>query len=323
MGTDDRPAVVFSADNVVAMPLGAAIASVLAASAAPEALRLFVIDLGLTARSRRRVAAAAAAFGQTVAWLRPGEGEAARLAALYTRSSRDYPPSAYARLLVGRLLPDDVARVIYLDADTVALADVAALWRTPMDGALALAVADMPFRNGCVARIRRTVDPARFALTPDHVYFQSGVMVLDLAAFRRERLDERAFDCLAACPTLTFPDQDALNIVLSGRCRLIDSRWNQMTAVFAEDALTDAPPGFDAATLAAVRTQPFVVHYSGRPKPWEPGCAHPFLGDWRAAQARTPWAGWRPTPLRRALAWLPRARRLIVKRLRRRLEGGA
>jgi lipopolysaccharide biosynthesis glycosyltransferase len=309
--------VVFSADNVVAMPLAVAIASVVRTAARPEALRFHVLDGGLSPRSRRRIDAMAAQRGHAVSWLPVASGDADRLSRLYTRSTRDYPPSAYARLLIGDLLPPTASKAIYLDADVIARVDIARLWASPMEGALALAVADMPFDNGCLARIRRTVDPARHPVPADLVYFQSGVMVFDLDGFRAGRIGEKAFECLRAYPTLTFPDQDALNIVLAGRSRLIDPRWNQMTAVFGYDTPEGTP--FDAATLAALREDPFIVHFSGRPKPWEQGCAHPFLDEWIALQAETPWAGWRPTPLNRAIAWLPRGRRLAVKRLRRRL----
>lgn len=307
---------VFSADNVMAIPLAAAIASAAATLAPDRRLDVHVLDCGVAARNRRRVAQGLADGPHRLSWI-PVEAAARRLLQnLYVGSTRHYPPSAYARLLMGELLPAAVTRVLYLDADTIVLRDLAALWETPLGGAVMGAIADLPRANGCSARLAALVDQAVHPYDADIVYVQSGVMLIDLAAFRAEGLGHRAVACLTDYPMLTFPDQDALNLLVGARRQLLDPRWNQMSSVYWDGAERD----FGADELAELRDRPFIVHYSGRPKPWELGCRHPLADRWFAALARTSWAGWRPTRVNRAVAWAPRGLRLAGKKLSRLLR---
>ena len=61
-----------------------------------------------------------------------------------------------------RLLPEAVAKVVYLDADTIVRGDVAALWDEDMAETPLFAVEDLPLDNGNAARIARTVDQSRY-----------------------------------------------------------------------------------------------------------------------------------------------------------------
>ena len=160
------------------------------------------------------------------------------------------------------------------------------------------------------------MDQTRYPYAPSTVYFQSGVLVIDIAKFRQEDLAAKAFEFLATYPQMQFPDQDALNVLLATRTRLVDPRWNQMAAVYRYDS-DDRNGPFDPTTLLRLQTEPFIIHYSGRPKPWEPECQHPLLREWFAAIDRTVWNGWRPNRLNGVLERLPRAPRVLQKRLSR------
>jgi len=314
---DDAPRVhiAFAADNVVSKGLAAAVRSVDESLArAGRTGSVHVVDCGLNARSRRRITHSADPTRTTVNWLTVRAEAQDLVRSLAAGSTRPYPPSAYARLLLPALLPRVVDKVVYLDADTIVRGDIASLWDEDMGEQPLFAVRDLPLENGNAARIARTVDQARYPYDPAGVYFQSGVLVMDIGAFRRERLAESAFAFLREYPAMQFPDQDALNALLAPRTRMMDPRWNQMVAVYRYADAAASP--FDEEQFQQLRDDPFVVHYSGRPKPWEPGCEHPWLADWFALLDRTPWAGWRPTPLNGLLERLPRIPRVAQRRIR-------
>ena len=311
-------AVAFAADNIVAKGLAAAARS--AADRIEEAGRqaeFYVVDCGLSRRSKKRIELSLESTSATISWLSADRRNGGTLLRqLSTRSTRPYPPSAYARLLLPGLLPGHVDRVVYLDADVVVHDDPSWLWDEPMGDDVLFAVADLPHDNGNAGRIARTVDQIRYPYAPSTVYFQSGVLVIDIAKFRQEDLAAKAFEFLATYPQMQFPDQDALNVLLATRTRLVDPRWNQMAAVYRYDSDNRDGP-FDPTTLLRLQTEPFIIHYSGRPKPWEPECQHPLLHEWFAAIDRTVWNGWRPNRLNGVLDRLPRAPRVVQKRLSR------
>lgn len=311
----ERVHIAFAADNVVSKGLAAAVRSVDESLArAGRSGAVYVVDCGLTARSRRKVTHSADPTRTTVTWLTVRDEAQELVRSLSAGSTRPYPPAAYARLLLPALLPREVEKVVYLDADTIVRGDVADLWSEDMGDSPLFAVQDLPLDNGNAARIARTVDQDLYPYDPGQVYFQSGVLVMDIAAFRRERLAETAFAFLREYPTMQFPDQDALNALLASRTRMMDPRWNQMVAVYRYPDAAASP--FDDEQFRLLRDDPFVVHYSGRPKPWEPGCEHPWLDEWLGVLDRTPWAGWRPTPWNGFLERLPRIPRVAQRRVR-------
>lgn len=310
-----RVRIAFAADNFVSKGLAAAVRSVDDSLArAGRTGAVYVVDCGLNRRSRRKITHSADPARTSVTWLTVRDDAQDLVRSLSAGSTRPYPPAAYARLLLPALLPDSVEKVVYLDADTIVRGDIASLWDQDMSGTPLFAVQDLPLENGNAARIARTVDQGRYPYDPSSVYFQSGVLVMDIQAFRREHLAESAFAFLREYPTMQFPDQDALNALLAHRTKMMDSRWNQMVAIYRYADAAASP--FGEEQFRQLREDPYVVHYSGRPKPWEPGCEHPWLGEWFAIIDRTPWAGWRPTRWNGFLERVPRIPRVLQRRLR-------
>lgn len=316
MATSDRISVVFASDNVLALPLGVAIASVLNNRKPETQLDIHVLSCGITAENRKKIASQFQTGTDQLIWHEIGGADMKLLQDLFTASNRPYPPAAYARLLIGRLLKS-VNRAIYLDTDVVVATDLRPLWETPFDGATLLGVRDLPDSNAHLRRLRAIVsaeDVAKYGLDQEGIYFQSGVLVFDLDAFRSSGFDE-LIDCLYRYPDLTFPDNDALNIVFRKRFKILDPRWNQMASVYWYKSAEESPypsPLFDDLLHA-----PFVIHYSGRPKPWEEGCTHPLVDQWHKALQKSAWRRWKPTLWTRFLNRLQRAHRVLAKRLRR------
>lgn len=319
MPGSDHISVVLAADEIMAMPTAAAIGALAATRASRTYLDIHVLSCGISRSNRDRISGMAGEGVQVTCHEIKGAA-AAKLERLYRRSARPYPPANYARLLVGDVLPAEVRRVVYMDVDTTALTDLAPFWNTEFGDAVALVVRDLPHEAGQVQRLLATFTPedlARYGFTADTLYFQAGVIGLDLDAFRAGIADE-VFDILLRYPQLSFPDQDALNLVLARRRRLVDPRWNQMTGVYWYGEGEALP--YEEDLFEALKNRPCVVHYSGRPKPWETGCDHPLAGAWRAAFARTPWAARPQTAMARARLKAARARRVLRKKLYRLLR---
>ncbi|MBY0564332.1 MAG: glycosyltransferase family 8 protein [Hyphomonadaceae bacterium] len=184
--------------------------------------------------------------------------------------SGDVPPMAdhahftraiLFRLGLERLAPASWSRVLYLDVDMIATADIRPLWRSALDGAALGAVSD------CY------VDAAGFArswtlpLTGD--YFNSGMLLIDLDQVRRDRLFEAAIEFAARNQT-SFTDQDALNYVFWGRWRRLDARWNVQRHMVIPALIRDTAPDKRLGESA-----PAIIHFTGPEKPWLTSAYHP------------------------------------------------
>ena len=202
------------------------------------------------------------------------------------------------------LLPELVAadRVLYLDVDTLALDALAPLWATDLGDAYLGAVTNvlMPHHAG---------RPASLGLDPA-AYFNSGVLLLNLAAMRRDGSTAALRDCaVRRGAELEWPDQDALNLVLGARRVALHPRWNAMNSLrfaWAADVL-------GAREVAQARTRPGIRHFEGpgENKPWHPACTADDRERYHEHLRATPW---RPTRRARAAG----AARALVRRGARR-----
>jgi lipopolysaccharide biosynthesis glycosyltransferase len=198
----------------------------------------------------------------------------------------------YFRLYLSELLPRDLERVVFLDADVIVRRSLRELWGTPLGDAPIGAVRDayLPWvaRNWRFAW--RDVDVA-----PDAPFFNSGVMVVALGSWRDKAIGARAVALLSE--TSPMFDQCALNIVLQHDWAALDPRWNvQSYHLTGDRCLAFASEGRDR--LDEALRDPAIVHFTGGSfnRPWQAPCGNPYRDEWLAYLDCTAWRGWRPDP---------------------------
>ncbi|MCC7476388.1 MAG: glycosyltransferase family 8 protein [Pirellulales bacterium] len=293
---------VSASDSGYAMPLAVTIRSTLEHLAPHRRIHLYVIDGGLTALDRSRLIASWKDPRLTLHWVAPD-----------LRLVRDLKVSehvnlvTYLRLLMPALLPFEVKRAIYLDADMLVRYDLGVLWDEPQGDHAALAVQDVaaPWIDAKVAAIGRAgccpylcaqapvVNYLDFGISPAAKYLNGGLLVVDLARWRREKLGEKMLAALRDFPQhVLWWDQYALNAILAGKWRSLDLRWNQGAHIYNYPAWQQSP--FDSDEFDLLREQPWVIHFCSPEKPWHYFCHHPFTRDWRRCLRTTDWHDWKP-----------------------------
>jgi lipopolysaccharide biosynthesis glycosyltransferase len=179
-------------------------------------------------------------------------------------ANRHYPLIAWARIQIDLILPRNVSRCIYVDIDVLVGADLAELAATELSGC----VLGMVLNTGLAQKDLEYV--GSLGLTEDS-YYNTGVVLMDLDRWRRERAREGLIARRDSLPVdLWFVDQDLINVYFAGCIASLDKRWN----------LRDA---------AAV-PEGNVLHFAGRPKPWEVedfSSALPGLRRWKEALDRS------------------------------------
>ncbi len=161
---------------------------------------------------------------------------------------RDYYSLAiYYRLFIPEAFPE-LSRAVYLDADTVVLGDVGELYDTRLYGNLAAAVPDAVVASRACWR-RYAEDYV--GLDSYLLYFNSGVLLMDLDGMRREDICGSFVSMLRRYGFETIcPDQDYLNVLLSGRVRYLSPAWNRMAC--------------DGSRCPS----PSILHFNNFAKPW-------------------------------------------------------
>jgi lipopolysaccharide biosynthesis glycosyltransferase len=201
--------------------------------------------------------------------------------------------ASYFRLFLTEILPSEIDKVLYLDSDIVVRADVKELWETRLDGALIGAILD-PYANDDPA----DTSNARLGLPADHPYFNAGILLIDLAAWRRENLLPTFIHYIESNHhRLRYHDQDALNATLAGRVKYIDYKWNFQARTTAADRQLC---GATEEQFSAWRANPHIVHYASTQKPWIDRYDVPFRSEYYRYLRMTPWRAYRPPD------WSPR-----------------
>jgi len=215
--------------------------------------RFLIIDMGLSPDSHRQLDRLLEQFDVAATVARPDR----RTFALLPDGGR-FTRAAYARFLVPELLPDE-ARALYIDADAVVVGCLRELWELELGDLLVAAAGD---------EFVLPEEAARAGLEPGD-YFNSGVLLMNLARWRSDHVAARAMQLIAADHNLTLPDQTALNAVCRGRIAFVGREWN----------LLAGRPG----RIAARQTR--IIHFTGEDKPWRRGDA-PLSGFFRVHAAR-------------------------------------
>lgn len=118
-------------------------------------------------------------------------------------TSKRYPQEMYYRLLAPLLLPHTLDRALYLDPDTLIINPLRPLYKMNMRGNLFAAA---PHTGK--TEFANTINKVR--LGTDHAYYNSGVLLIDLARGRKEITCEQVLAMCGnmkrnwCCPTRTF-----------------------------------------------------------------------------------------------------------------------
>ena len=168
------------------------------------------------------------------------------------------PLSAYYRILIPYLLPE-VERVIYVDYDTLVIGNLTDLYNTNLHGNFLGVIRDL----GVVVKN----DWSKALLgTSYQNYFNSGVLLMDLTAFRKYGLSWLLHQFIvASTPFFVLEDQDALNLFFKDAVEYVGIENNYVTKLFVNGEVEEK------RQLEKIK----VLHYLGPEKPWQNISSYP------------------------------------------------
>ena len=181
--------------------------------------------------------------------------------------TRQYPQAMYYRLLAPHLLPEGLDRALYLDPDTLVINSLRPLWDLDLAGHL-FAAASHTGKTELVHNLNQV------RLKTDREYFNSGVLLMDLEAGRREIQPQAIFRYAQDhAKELVLPDQDILNALYASRILALDDYvWNYDARNYNTYLLRSA----GIRDLDWVMAHTAVLHFCGKAKPWRRGYLHRF-----------------------------------------------
>lgn len=178
-----------------------------------------------------------------------------------------FSKSTYYRLFISSIIPDSIDKVLYLDCDLLCTNSFRELWSTDLTCKAVFAVSDM--YEGDVSFYNR------LQYFPQEGYFNGGVELINLKYWRDNHIEQVFVNyAVSHADAIFHHDQDIMNYTLKDlkgslplKCNVQDGflynelhflAWNRMCEV------------------NEARTNPTIVHYTGRFKPWCKECNHPW-----------------------------------------------
>lgn len=198
--------------------------------------------------------------------------------------TRQYISSTtWCRLFIQDILPADIDKVLYLDGDIIVTDDISELSRIEMGDNLVAAVSDEI--NGYDEYY------TRYGFPKDYIYFNAGMLLINLAAWRRYDVKTKALEYLARTdrPELENADQDLLNIICAGKTIDLPLRYNLQDAL-CRNKILHIRKEIEEILDDEIK-QGKVFHFSCPKKPWSMKCIHPKKPLYYEYLDKTEWKG--------------------------------
>lgn len=260
-------ALCYASDDRGFVPLCVAVYSALSTAKAGHSYRIYILCDGLSEQHRAQILAMAAPFPRHAVHFLDVQHLLVDLCGQYAfKTTQRWPLVAWSRIFLPDLLPGET-RVIYGDIDTLACRDLMELYRVDLGGKALGAVLEHYSHEGSHFNGRLGIPQT----SPG--YFNSGVLVMDLARFREKNLTERIVRYAAAYEdALTCPDQDALNGALHDEVTPLHPKWNWHDGL-SRGILRNNPRqklwrGSRPRQAVEAALYPGILHYMGPHKPW-------------------------------------------------------
>jgi lipopolysaccharide biosynthesis glycosyltransferase len=177
---------------------------------------------------------------------------------------------AWTRLFIPEVCPE-LDHYLYGDADLLYLGSLEPLIGVDLEGKIIGAVQDVfhpTLEMDCLPGFKLDEKDRKAP------YFNAGILLVDADAWRRADVTTRALKVAQDHPdSMRFWDQDALNAVMIGQWKQLDSYWNVPPL---NDLLTTGTAYFTERNqpdrdISEIEGKAQIVHFITRQKPWLSG----------------------------------------------------
>lgn len=197
----------------------------------------------------------------------------------------NYSKMNYARLFTSSILPNSINKILYLDCDTIVCKSLSSLWN--------ISITD--FAVGAVVDVIQGDDVYdRMHIDKNKYYFNSGVLLINLEYWRLHNIENQFTSYISNVTDskqLKFVDQDVLNYILQDSWYRLPAKFNTLTAFFRLKNSRSYLYGSFKNEIDEATTDPFILHFAGRIRPWYRNCIHPMKEEFEKYYMRTQWAG--------------------------------
>jgi lipopolysaccharide biosynthesis glycosyltransferase len=238
--------IIFSSDNNYARHLGVVLCSIFENKNNNYSINVYIIDGGISNENKEILSTLETKYVFKIIYLYVKIED---YKDLYI--SDHITQAAYYRILIPELINIDIDKILYLDCDIVVLGDLIELFEINIDNYFAGVIEEK------VVGIKENL-----GLKDETPYFNSGVILINLKKWREFNISNKTISFIRENPgKIKFWDQDALNVILAGKCLVLPKKFNLLTS--------------EIENISNIKN-PVIVHFSSNVKPWLFNGRNPF-----------------------------------------------
>lgn len=205
--------------------------------------------------------------------------------------------ACYYRLLMFKVLPEDVDKCFYIDADIIVNTDLLPIYKQLQPNQMAAVVVEnfaMCTRNNTLKHLKKIEDFKNFNKNPfKYPYFNAGFLLINIKYARKECIFEQCMQFLKENPNPPYADQDTLNAVIGQRYTpniLFLSPSYNVFCDFGMKQINWKKGFYNFVDMQEALLYPEVFHYAGSLKPWKT-LAQNFNQIWWTYYSLSPYGG--------------------------------
>ena len=188
--------------------------------------------------------------------------------------------ATYLRLLLPQVISPNIDQLLYLDSDIVVLGSLHYFVENPLRDDIACGAAiDV---NGCSIKHHN-----RLGISSSVTYFNAGILQMNLKYWRKHNISDQTINKVSE-NQYWFMDQDAINVVLSGKIHRIPFKYNLQTSHYLYLPIEQELDIVYHQELLEAMDKPVIIHYASYRKPWFDDC--PKREYWEYYFKKTKWA---------------------------------
>jgi len=276
--------VCYASDNNYSKYLGISVISLLENNKLFKNITVYIIDLDISFENKIKIESITNNYNRQVVFIKfPNEiSEIDELASKYIV----YPKATYARLILLRLLPNNLDKILYLDCDTIVADGLTDLWETEID----------KFGVGGVFDIMPIWKKKRNNLSENY-YVNAGILLINLKYWRESNAEQKFFEIIKD-KSYYFQncDQDIINIAFKKSIKIIDLKYNLTThyldfknyCQYYKICKKINSNYYSAEQFNTALAIPSIIHYAGR-RPWFSNYYCPRKNDYIKYLKLSPW----------------------------------
>ncbi len=278
-----------------------------------DTIRIFILGEDLSEDTEERLRLLAAGYGRTLSSV-----DTCGLMCMMKKMNMPKYRGSYAanmRLFLTSVLEEDVDRLLYLDADTIV--------NGPLDELTTIDLEGHPVAMSLDSLVR--IHKRRLGFSRDDYYYNSGVMLFSMSAWRYARCSERIANHVKNVRAwYPSPDQDLINVVLKGEIMKLGPEYN-LQPIHVAFLLKDYLRVFGRRgyytydELLAAKKSPVIYHFFRfvGEFPWDKGNSHPDNDVFDRYLHISPWKDYEKTPSGAGL--VHKVEKILYARLPRRV----